>query len=104
VELYYFDGCPSYAKALDNLIHALALEKLPADVEIVRVRGAADAEAKRCIGSPTIRINGVDLDGAEAEALGYSHSCRIYQEGGQRAGWPSVGRIRQAIQRARAAS
>lgn len=100
IELYYFDGCPTYTQALDNLIAALALERLAADVQLVRVRGSADAEEKRFPGSPTIRINGADVDplpGAER----YSYGCRVYEEDGHRVIGPSVGRIRLAIQRER---
>jgi len=45
VELLYFDGCPTYSQALDNLLRALALERQVADVEMIRVRDAADADA-----------------------------------------------------------
>ncbi|HUF48595.1 MAG TPA: hypothetical protein VMM93_12335 [Vicinamibacterales bacterium] len=101
IELYYFDGCPSYPQALDNLIAALALERLPAEVEMIRVRGTTDAEAKCFPGSPTIRINGEDIDVAPADGRGFVYGCRMYEEDGRRAGWPSVDRIRQAIQRER---
>ena len=101
VEFLYFDGCPSYAKALDNLIDALALERLPVEVEMIRVRGSADAQVKRFVGSPTIRINGVDIDGKEADSRTYAYCCRSYREGAEVAGWPSVDRIRQALRRER---
>jgi hypothetical protein len=101
IELYYFDGCPTYTQALDNLIAALALERVPAEVEMVRVRGTADAEVKRFPGSPTIRLNGVDVETAGTSGR-YTYGCRIYEEGGKRVTCPSVDRIRQAIQRERA--
>jgi hypothetical protein len=103
VELLYFDGCPTYSQALDNLLEALALEREVADVEMIRVRDTADAGAKRFPGSPTIRLNGVDIEGHEVDGLAYAYGCRVYQDGGRRSGWPSVDRIRQAILRERAA-
>ena len=42
IELYYFDGCPTYTQALDNLMSALTLERVTAEVEMIRVRGEAD--------------------------------------------------------------
>ncbi len=97
IQLYYFDDCPSYQKALDNLKEALRSQELPQEVEMIPVTSAADAQAKRFIGSPTIRINGVDVEGPEAEEKGYGYGCRIYAENGRSTGWPSVERIRYAL-------
>ena len=96
-ELYYFDGCPSYQQALAGLKEALRLEGLPEDVAMIHVDGPEDAQTKRFIGSPTIRIDGVDVEGPEAEQKGYGFGCRIYSENVGSAGWPSVQRTRLAI-------
>ena len=99
IELYYFDDCPSYEKARENLKDALRLEELAQEVEMVSVASESDAQVKRFIGSPTIRINSIDIEGPEAEEKGYGYGCRIYAENGRSAGWPSVERIRQALKR-----
>jgi hypothetical protein len=103
VELLYFDGCPTYSQALDNLLQALALERQVADVEMIRVRDAADADVKRFIGSPTIRLDGVDIEWPTVDFQRHFYGCRMYVEGQRNVGWPSVDRIREAIQRQRAA-
>ncbi len=100
-ELYYFDGCPSYRQALDNLKEALRLEQMPNEVATIPVADAVDAKAKRFIGSPTIRIDGVDVEGSDAETRGYAYGCRVYADGAHMVGWPSVDQIRQALQRER---
>jgi len=43
IELLYFDGCPSWQEGLRNLQTALHLERLNADVELVKVIDDADA-------------------------------------------------------------
>ena len=96
-ELYYFDGCPSYQRALDNLKEALRLERLSEEVAMIRVESPEDAQPKRFLGSPTIRLNGIDIEGAGAERQGYAFACRLYVDNGVKAGSPSVGRIRQAL-------
>jgi len=102
VQLLFTDGCPSYSHALDNLLTALALEGVPAEVELVRMHpGRKVARAFR--GSPTILLNGVDLEGQEAEGRAEFYGCRVYLEGPHPTGWPSVGRIREAIQAVRRA-
>ena len=97
VELYYFKDCPAYPTAAANLKAALRAEGLPENIEMVEVTSEEDAQRKRFIGSPTIRIDGVDLEGPEAEAKGYGYGCRVYSGSGHLAGWPSIEQIRSAL-------
>ncbi len=96
-ELFYFDDCPSYEQASANLKEALRLEGLPETVEMVRITSEEDARRKRFIGSPSIRIEGVDMEGPEVETRGYGYGCRVYSSEGGLAGWPSVEQIRRAL-------
>ena len=100
-ELYCFDDCPSYVRALDNLKEAQRLEHFPEQVDMIPVTSETDAQSKRFVGSPTIRIDGVDVEGPEAEKRGYGFWCRVYADNGRITGWPSVAQIRQALQIAR---
>ncbi len=100
-ELYYYYDSPSYLRALDNLKEAQRLEHFPEQVDMIPVTSETDAQSKRFIGSPTIRIDGVDVEGPEAEKRGYGFGCRVYTANGSIAGWPSIERIRQALQIAR---
>lgn len=97
LELFYFGDCPSSARALENVREALRLEGLPEEVALVRVESEADAQTKRFVGSPTIRIDGLDMEGAAAEEKGYGYACRVYAANGKSAGWPSVEKIREAL-------
>ena len=99
--LYYFTDCPSYTTALENLKEALRREGLPEDVETIAVADGDEARAVRFLGSPTIRFNGVDVEGPEAESAGYGYGCRVYAGGVGTTGWPSVRRIQKALQRER---
>ena len=79
VELLYWDGCPSYPQALAELREALeSIGQGHVPVSVGRIEDVADAEAAGFIGSPTIRIDGVDPfpPGAEEPP---SLSCRIYR-------------------------
>lgn len=101
VELSYFEGCPSCEQALENLKEALRLEQLPDEVEMIQVADPADAQTKRFLSSPTIRIDGIDVEGPDAEARGYAYGCRVYTDGNRTAGWPSVDQLRHALERER---
>ena len=103
LELLYFDGCPSWKHARENLKKALQLEQVPDEVEMIQVADPTDAQTKRFIGSPTIRIDGMDVEGPDAEARGYAYGCRVYTDEGRMVGWPSVDRIRHALKRERRA-
>jgi hypothetical protein len=74
VELLWWEGCPSTPEA-----HALLEDVLDgrAQVEMREVRSDEDAEALRFPGSPTIRIDGRDVDPRGAAAPP-ALTCRIY--------------------------
>lgn len=97
VELYYLDGCRSYRQARENLRQALQAEGRPERIDMIRVADETDARAKRFIGSPTIRLDGADIEGTKAGTRGYGFGCRVYTAGGRMAGWPSVEQIRHAL-------
>ena len=98
IELFYFEGCPSWEHALENLEAALRLEGVNVPVDKVLVTSSEDAQTKRFLGSATIRIDGVDLDGPEADARPFMFGCRLYGEGDQSTGWPSAAVIRRVLQ------
>jgi hypothetical protein len=78
VEFLYWDECPSHPEALELLRDALAERGVEADVEVHEVRTQEEAERLSFPGSPTIRIDGRDVDEAgarERPAL----TCRIYR-------------------------
>ncbi len=99
IELFYFDDCPHWKRALVNVEEAMRLEGTTAPVHKVLVTSGEDARKKLFLGSPTIRIDGVDLDGREANRRPFMVGCRIYKDGDRTAGWPSVDVIRRALQR-----
>lgn len=79
VELLWWEGCPSTEPALADLQAALAEAGLdPARVELREVVGEDGARAEGFVGSPTVRVAGVDVvpPGPE-EPTGLT--CRIYR-------------------------
>ena len=77
IELLYWQGCPSHPEAKALLEQVLA--ELGRDDEIVLTEVTSDAEAERLRfpGSPTIRVDGRDIDAAGANGRP-SLTCRIY--------------------------
>jgi hypothetical protein len=77
IELFYWDGCPSYPEAKTVLEDVLARRGIDAPIEMREVRTDEEAEELRFPGSPTIRIDGRDVDPAGADARP-ALTCRIY--------------------------
>ena len=98
VEVLYIAECPHHMLAVKQVREALRAVNMPEMVEEVEVRTKADAEAWRFLGSPTVRVNGLDV---EPEARGVQHfgvGCRSYLEDGRRSGLPSKDLILRALQ------
>jgi hypothetical protein len=101
VELLWWDGCPSTEKARRELHDALAELGL-SHVEIVEteMRTDADAAAAGFAGSPTVLVDGEDVDppGTD-EPVGLS--CRVYRRGdGGVAPTPDPDAVRGALRQA----
>ena len=77
VELLYWEGCPSYPEARTLLEEVLARAGVDARIQMREVETQEDAERLRFPGSPTIRIDGRDVDPAGAAARP-ALTCRIY--------------------------
>jgi hypothetical protein len=98
VELLWWEGCPSTARARALLAELLAGAGLdPEDIRVAEVVSDEDAERLGFVGSPTIRIDGRDVVPPypdEPPAL----SCRVYRlRDGRASPIPDPEDIREAI-------
>ena len=94
----YWEGCPSHAKARRLLDEVMAEVGLAAPVEEVEVLTDEDAERLEFPGSPTIRVNGADVDPEGAARMETALTCRLYRlEDGRPSPLPSREMIRRAL-------
>ena len=77
IEFLYWEGCPSSPEAKELLNEVLEAREIEAPVEMREVRTQEEAESLRFPGSPTIRIDGRDVDPAGAKGRP-ALNCRIY--------------------------
>jgi len=77
VELFYRPGCASYPEAQLLLEDVLRSRGVHYEIDLREVATEAQARAVRFPGSPTIRIEGRDVD-ARGAAGKPSLSCRKY--------------------------
>ncbi len=81
VELLYFDGCPSHEPLVASVRKLLAETGVEADLELRRVESVEAAEGERFLGSPTVRVDGIDIDPGAAARDDYGLKCRLYRDG-----------------------
>jgi len=97
VEVLFFEGCP-HARAAVDLARAAVLEAgVAADVREVCVVTEADAARLRFLGSPTVRVDGRDVDPNAQHREGYAMQCRLYARDGVLSGLPAAAWIRDAL-------
>jgi hypothetical protein len=96
VELLYFDGCPNWHVAADRLAEALrALGRDDVGVERRQVETAEEAEELGFLGSPSIRIDGVDPFSSGGEQVGLA--CRVYATPTGLGGAPAISQLLEAL-------
>jgi hypothetical protein len=78
IDVLYFDGCPNHEPLLQHLSHLLESAGITANIVLHNVRDNDHAQRERFLGSPTIRINGEDIDPGAADRDDYGLKCRIY--------------------------
>ena len=102
IELLFFDGCPSHDALVPRLHDLLASEGIDARVEQRRVASEEAAVRERFLGSPTLRVDGEDVDPGAAGRSDFGLRCRLYATDDGLRGVPDDRWIRAALQRARA--
>ncbi len=100
MELLFWEGCPSHPKALAELRVAMAEVALdPRTVLLREVSTQAEATHERFVGSPTIRIDGVDIQPPGGEPFGLT--CRVYhRRDGRISPTPDQADVREALRAA----
>jgi hypothetical protein len=92
VEILYVPGCPNYQPTFERLQAVLASEAVKAGIQGIPVTTEVEAKALLFAGSPTVRVNGEDVEPHRTSAP--SLACRLYEN---RSGIPSEELLRVAI-------
>ena len=79
VELLYFEGCPSYETLLPRLRGLLEDAGCGDPLTLTRVETESDAIQERFLGSPTLRVDGEDVDPGAADRTDFGLKCRLYR-------------------------
>jgi hypothetical protein len=96
IEVLYVPNCPNHAVALERLREVLSAESFQKHVNEILVKDADMAQSLEFPGSPTIRVNGRDVE-PQSEKAAFGLMCRLYPDA---SGAPSEQKLRAAIEKA----
>jgi hypothetical protein len=97
VEVLTFEGCPHAQPALELVERVVEELGLDATVRRVDVPDLETAEAHRFLGSPTIRVNGRDVEPGADERSEFVLSCRVYRTNDSFSGEPDERWLHDAL-------
>ncbi len=78
IEVLYFDGCPHRGALVARLRELMSELGVDAAVKLTRVASVKSAEQRRFLGSPTLRIDGQDVEPAARSRTDFGLHCRLY--------------------------
>jgi hypothetical protein len=97
VEVLYVRGCPHYAGALALVERVLGELGVDAELRSCLIGDQAAAERARFPGSPTIRVDGRDVEPSSERPAEVSVACRLYRLEHRLAGQPAERWVRDAL-------
>jgi hypothetical protein len=101
IEVLYIDGCPHVPATVDAVKRCLAQLGLIYPITEMSVADQDMAVNVGFLGSPTVRINGLDIEPSAHQRTAFGMMCRTYEGSG---GVPSEDMIRSALAEAQRTS
>ena len=97
VEVLYVQDCPHYPATLALVQRVLADLAIGAEVRTTLISDQAAAEQARFAGSPTVRVDGHDVEPGSEPPAEIVVGCRLYRLEHRFAGQPAHGWVRAAL-------
>jgi len=100
IEVLYFDGCPNHRATVSLLEDISKRAHLDAEIEEIEIKDLATSAAMGFLGSPTVRVNGLDIEPDARASKEFGMMCRVYASGGRRVGVPPEDVVWRALEEA----
>jgi len=97
VEVLYVADCPNRQPTVEIVQEVLREQGLPPAITEIEIPDAAQAAALSFLGSPTVRVDGKDVEPSVNPFPPYGVSCRTYFVDGRFEGTPRREWIRNAV-------
>lgn len=95
IDVLYFEECPNHRATMERINAILREERCSAELREVLVPDVETAHRVNFLGSPTVRVNGIDIEPTAQNRKDFGLMCRRYT-----GGVPSHELIRSAIRSA----
>jgi len=96
IEVLYFEGCPNHKPTVQRVKQVIDRLGVMADICEIELTQDDDPVAMKFVGSPTVLINGEDIDPTQRTGASYGFGCRMFDGEGM----PSVEMIERAVKQA----
>ncbi len=103
IRVMTFEGCPNCEATRDLVEKTVQQMHLKASIEDIRIANEEEARRYRFLGSPTIQIDGEDIE-ADRRDERASFSCRVYRTPNGITGVPPRDLLVEAINRIQGSS
>jgi hypothetical protein len=99
IEVLFTPNCPHYRVVIRMVREILAETGIQAQIKLVCVDSEADARRLKFVGSPTVRVDGLDVEPyVTFAAKGFNLRCRTYEDNGQVLHWPGWRTLKDMIE------
>ena len=99
IGIFFIEGCPGVSSIADNIKEVIAEEAVDAEISLVLIETPEDARRLQFTGSPTVRINGMDIEPNRQAVKDYGMRSRHYNINGKKSDYPTKSMIRDAIKK-----
>jgi hypothetical protein len=99
VEILGLEDCPYLEPTLALVERAIAETGVSARIELVLVTNEPQAHLKRFLGSPTVRVDGLDVEPGAGDIEDFGVGGRLYRTDRGISGWPDEEWVRDALVR-----
>jgi hypothetical protein len=99
IEVLGFDGCPNIEATIAFVERKLGESGVDAEVRRVDVADADAAARLRFLGSPSVRVDGCDIEPGADDRNEYVLACRVYRTNAGMSGQPDERWLRDALAR-----
>lgn len=82
VDILQCDACPHVGPTVERVKQVAARLGVEIDIHVVSITSHESALAERFPGSPTVRVEGIDIDPSASTRSDFGLSCRVYGRDG----------------------
>jgi hypothetical protein len=99
VEILVLEDCPYFEPTVTLVERAISETGVMARIELVVVTNEPQARIKRFLGSPTVRVDGLDVEPGASDHDDFGVGGRLYRTARGLCGWPDEDWVRDALTR-----